>query len=157
VIIDASVVLRGFFPDEEGHREARRLIRAYAQGEVELLAPTLLPYEVTNAVLQAVRRGRINLNKGKEILAVFSELGIPTTEVPWQRTLELAHRYNRSAYDGAYLALAEGTGRELVTGDRRLCNAVKDHVEWVVWLEDYAPEATGADREAAQRKGEGEK
>ena len=51
MIVGASVVLRGFFPDEEGHPKAQALIRAYAQGEIKLHAPTLLPYEVTNAVL----------------------------------------------------------------------------------------------------------
>jgi hypothetical protein len=35
------------------------LIRDYTLDVVELLAPTLLPYEVVNAVVQAVRRGRI--------------------------------------------------------------------------------------------------
>ncbi len=59
MIIDASVVLRGFFPDEEGIAQAQALIRDYTLGVVELLAPTLLPYEVVNAVVQAVRRGRI--------------------------------------------------------------------------------------------------
>ena len=139
MVIDAIVVLRGFFPDEEGHTEAQAIIRAYAHGEMELLAPTLLPYEVTNAVLQAVKRNRISLDKGLEILAAFQGLGIPTMEVPWQRSLELAHTYDRSAYDGAYLALAEETGGGLVTGDRRLYNAVKDHLPWVLWIGDYSP------------------
>ena len=139
MVIDAIVVLRGFFPDEEGHAEAQAIIRAYAQGEMELLAPTLLPYEVTNAVLQAVKRNRISLDKGLEILATFRGLGIPMMEVPWQRSLELAHTYDRSAYDGAYLALAEETGGGLVTGDRRLYNAVKDHLPWVLWIGDYSP------------------
>jgi len=138
-VIDASVVLRGFFPDDEGHEGAQAIIRAYAQEEIELLAPTLLPYEVTNAILQAVRRDRINLEKGQEILSVFEGLGIPTAVVPWQRALELAHTYDRSAYDGAYLALAEETGSKLVTGDRRLYNAVKDHLPWVLWIGDYVP------------------
>lgn len=140
VVIDASVVLRGFFPDEEGHAEAQALIRAYAQGEIEFLVPTLLPYEVTNAILQAVRRDRIDLKKGQEILSAFEGLDIPTAAVSWQRTLELAHTYDRSAYDGAYLALAEETGSHLVTGDRRLYNALKDHLPRVRWIEDYAPE-----------------
>lgn len=140
VVIDASVVLRGFFPDEEGHAEAQALIRAYAQGEIEFLVPTLLPYEVTNAILQAVRRNRIDLKKGQEILSAFEGLDIPTAAVSWQRTLELAHTYDRSAYDGAYLALAEETGSHLVTGDRRLYNALKDHLPRVRWIEDYAPE-----------------
>ncbi|MBM4467104.1 MAG: type II toxin-antitoxin system VapC family toxin [Chloroflexi bacterium] len=140
MIVDASVVLRGFFPDEEGHAEAQALIRAYAQGEIEFHAPTLLPYEVTNAVLQAIRRDRISPEKGREILTAFEGLSIPTVEVSWQRTLELARTHDRSAYDGAYLALAEETGSKLVTGDRRLYNAVKDRLPWVLWIEDYAPE-----------------
>ncbi|MFZ8844886.1 type II toxin-antitoxin system VapC family toxin [Thermoflexus sp.] len=140
MVIDASVVLRGFFPDEEGHAVAQAIIRAYVREEVDLHAPTLLPYEVTNAILQAVRRGHINLSRGKEILTAFQDLGIRTVEVSWQRALELAHMYERSAYDGAYLALAEETGDQLVTGDRRLYNAVKDHLPWVLWIEDYAPQ-----------------
>lgn len=135
MVIDASVILRGFFPDEAGQAEAQALIRAYAQQEVELVAPTLLPYEVTNAILQAVTRDRIDLETGREILTAFQALGIPTTEVPWHRALALAHAHDRSAYDGAYLALAEETGGELVTGDRRLHNAVKDHLPWVLWIE----------------------
>ena len=140
MVIDASVVLRGFFTDKEGHAEAQALIRAYAQEEVKLLAPTLLPYEVTNGILQAVRRDRIGLEKGQEILTAFQGLDIPTVEVPWQQALELARTHDRSAYDGAYLALAEERGSKLVTGDRRLYNAVKDRLPWVLWIEDYALE-----------------
>lgn len=138
-VIDASVVLKGFFPDEKGHKEAQAIIRAYAQEEIKLLAPTLLPYEVANAILQAIRRDRIGLEKGREILTAFQGLGIPTIEVSWQRALELARAYDRSAYDGAYLALAEETGSKLITGDRRLYNAVKDHLSWVLWIEDFTP------------------
>lgn len=136
MVIDASGVLRGFFPDAEGCAAARSLIRAYAQGEILLFAPTLLPYEVTNAVLQAIRRGRLSLDDGQEVLRVFQELGIPTVEVAWSRALELAYMYNRSAYDGAYLALAEERGDRLVTGDRRLYSAVREHLPWVILLED---------------------
>lgn len=140
MIVDASVVLRGFFPDEEGHARAQALIRAYAQEEIELHAPTLLPYEVTNAVLQAIRRDRISPEKGREILTAFEGLGIPTVDVSWQQTLELARTYGQSAYDGAYLALAEESESKLVTGDRRLYNVVKDRLPWVLWIEDCVPE-----------------
>ncbi len=138
MIVDASVVVRGFFPDEEGHVEAQALIRAYAHQELKLLAPTLLPYEVTNAILQAIKRARIDAEKGREILTTFQALSIPTAEPSWQRALELARAYDRSAYDGAYLALAQERGIRLVTGDRRLYNAVKGRLPWVLWIEDYA-------------------
>jgi predicted nucleic acid-binding protein len=51
--------------------------------------------------------------------------------------LPLAVRFDRSAYDAAYLALAELTERPLITGDRRLYNAVNEHLDWVEWLADY--------------------
>ena len=37
------------------------------------------------------------------------------------------------------MALAKETGSKLVTGDRRLYSAVRDHLSWVLWIEDYAP------------------
>ena len=140
MIIDASVVLRGFFPDEEGTAQAQALIRDYTLDAVELSAPTLLPHEVTNAVVQAVRRGRIDPQMGEDILSTFQELAIPTVEPSLARMLEFARRYDRSAYDGAYLALADEQGTRLLTGDRRLYNAVREDLAWVVWLPDYVPE-----------------
>lgn len=134
MIIDASVVLSGFFPDEEGQAEAQALIRAHVQQEVELLGPALPTNEVVNAILQAVRRDRIDLEKGQEILTAFQGLGIPVADVPWDRVLELARTYDRSAYDGAYLAFAEQTRSRLITGDRHLYNAVRDHLPWVLWI-----------------------
>lgn len=137
MVIDASGILRAFFPDEERHEKAQAIIRAYVQEEVELLVPTLLPYEVTNAVLQTMKRNRIDLNKGQEILQTFQALGLPTAEFSWKRALELACTCDRSAYDGAYLALAEETGCTLVTGDRRLYNAVRNHLPRVLWIGEY--------------------
>jgi predicted nucleic acid-binding protein len=60
MIVDASVILTAFFPDETGQPQAQALIRAHALGTTELIAPHLLTHEVTNAVLQAVRRQRID-------------------------------------------------------------------------------------------------
>lgn len=138
MIVDASVVLRGFFPDEEGQAQAQALIREHVLGQLKLVAPSLLSYEVTNAVLQAVRRRRITEEQAWEILDAFENLGIEIRAVPLQRTLALARRFDRSAYDAAYLALAEATNRPLITGDLRLYNAVHDHLDWVQWIGDYA-------------------
>jgi len=54
--------------------------------------------------------------------------------VAWQQVLPMARRFDRSAYDAAYLALAEAQGATLITGDLRLYSAVRDHLDWVRWI-----------------------
>jgi predicted nucleic acid-binding protein len=138
LIVDASVILSAFFPDENQHY-AQALIRAHVSGHEPLLAPALLWYELTNAVLQAVRRQRITDEQSRVILEAFEGLDIETRPVGWREILALARQFDRSAYDAAYLALAQTTGQRLITGDRRLYNAVKDHLDKVCWIGDYVP------------------
>jgi predicted nucleic acid-binding protein len=135
MIVDANVILRSFFPDEAQTR-AQALIREHVSGRVQLAAPTLLTYEVTNAVLQAVRRGRVAEEDAEAVLIAVEGLSIEIEAVSWQQMLPMAHRFDRSAYDAAYLALAEARGEPLVTGDEKLYNAVHDHLDWVQWIGD---------------------
>ncbi len=136
MIVDASVILNAFFPDED-QAQAQDLIRDHVIGRVELVAPNLLLYEVTNAVVVARRRERISDEQAEDILSSFESLGIALRPVDWQRMLPLAIRFDRSAYDAAYLALAGATGQPLVTGDLRMYNAVHEHLDWVQWIGDY--------------------
>ena len=137
MIVDASVILMAFFPDEAGQAPAQALIRAHALGTIELRGPHLLGYEVTNAVLQAVRRERITLETAQEILTAFEDLMIPLEPVSPPQVLLMAQRFDRSAYDAAYLALAERLDTQFITGDRRMYQAVSPELAWVLWLADY--------------------
>ena len=137
MIVDASVILMAFFPDEAGQAQAQALIRAHALGTIELRGPDLLAHEVTNAVLQAVRRKRITLATAQEILTAFDDLMILLEPVAPVKVLTTAHRFGRSAYDAAYLTLAETLDTDFITGDRRLYNAVSGELPWVRWIGDY--------------------
>lgn len=139
MIVDASVVLSAFFPDED-QDQAQALIRDHVIGHLQLMAPDLLLYEVTNAVLQARRRRRISDEQAEQILSSFEELGISLTPVSWKQMIPLALHFDRSAYDAAYLALAEATAQPLITGDSRLYNAVRGQLDWVKWIGDYQKE-----------------
>ena len=129
--------MRAFLSDEEGWIAARRLVEAYVYGSLQVIAPQLLPYEFTNAVLRAARRVRISFDEAVDIVTDFEKLAVPTVAVSQLAALPLARRYNRSAYDAAYLALAEGEGLKLITADRKLYDAVASELSWVVWLEDW--------------------
>ena len=136
MIVDVNVLLAAFFPDEQ-QLQAQALIRDHVSGRVQLVAPTLLVYEFTNAVVQAMRRGRISDDDGNGILTAFDGLGIVMEPVSWPQIVPLARRFDRSAYDAAYLALARVRGELFVTGDLRMYNAVRDHLDWVRWIEDW--------------------
>ena len=139
MIVDASVLLHAFLPDET-QSNALAVIRDHVLGRLHLKAPALLPYELSNAVWQAERRGRITRSQADRIIQSFSRLDIEIISQDWGVMLPLARQFDRSAYDAAYLTLAQETGQPLLTGDLRLYNAVHPHLDWVLWIEDYPSE-----------------
>ena len=139
MIADASVLLCAVFPDES-QAQAQALLRDHAAGYERLKAPTLVVYEVTNAVWQAERRGRISRTQADQILQAAAGLEIELLPLDWGESLPLARRFNRSAYDAAYLSLADRLNERLITADERLYNAVRSKLKWVEWIGNYSAE-----------------
>jgi len=75
MIVDASVLLCAFFPDE-AQPQAQKLLSQHVAGRVQLKAPALLVYELSNAICQAERRKRITTAQADEILQAFAGLEI---------------------------------------------------------------------------------
>ena len=48
--IDASIMARWFIPGEEYEEEALKIRNDYAQGKIQLYAPTPIKYEVLNSI-----------------------------------------------------------------------------------------------------------
>jgi predicted nucleic acid-binding protein len=139
MIADASVLLCAFFPDE-AQAQAQALLRDHAAGHERLKAPTLVVYEVTNAVWQAERRERISSAQADKILQAAAGLEIELLPLDWGESLPLARQFNRSAYDAAYLSLAERLNERMITADERLYNAVHAKLKWVEWIGNYSVE-----------------
>ena len=137
MIADASVLLCAFFPDES-QAQGQALLRDHAAGRERLKAPTLVVYEVTNAVWQAERRGRISSAQADQILRAAAGLEIELLPLDWGESLPLARQFKRSAYDAAYLRLAARLSERLITADKRLYNAVHSKLKWVEWIGNYS-------------------
>ena len=69
-MVDASVVVK-WFVEEEHSREARLLRDAYANGVIDLAAPSLLPYEILNALKYSGAFGEDELKEVARTLEDF--------------------------------------------------------------------------------------
>ncbi len=138
-VVDASMALKWQFRDELEAEGAVQLFSDFIERKVDLVSPTLFAYEVVNAVHIAVSRERTPEGEGIGIITDILGVGLALVDFSGliERTFNLARLYNRSAYDCAYIALAEKEGCILYTGDRRLYNALKDKLAFVRWAGDY--------------------
>jgi predicted nucleic acid-binding protein len=87
------------------------------------------PIEIANALLGAVRRGRMTGQHRSRAIRQLDALPIERdTETlfhAWTTTLELAERHRLTVYDACYLELAQRRGLPLATLDRELHHAGK--------------------------------
>lgn len=139
VVIDSSVALKWRLRDEDALDEADALLDDVLAGKVELLTPSLFDYEITSALKMAVVRSRLSEIDAQSALADYWAYKIERRDFFSLQALafQLANQYQRSTYDATYLALAQSEGVDLLTGDKRLFNAVNPVLNWVKWIGDY--------------------
>jgi predicted nucleic acid-binding protein len=139
LVVDASVAVKWQLRDEEHVDIADAIKEAFLRHTVELIVPVIFAVEWANAINVAITRGRFPEDEWQEALKDLAALQIPVRNPPgvlfeaWQ----IARSYNRTVYDGLYVALAKVEGCEMVTGDRRLFTAVRSHLPWVRWIGDF--------------------
>lgn len=119
IVADASAILEVLLRTPASGAIADRLL---APGE-SLQAPHLLDLEVAQVLRRYLRAGELTAERAGEALADFREMRIERHphEPLLQRIWEL--RENLTAYDAAYVALAEALDTTLLTRDGRLAAA----------------------------------
>jgi len=119
-VVDASVAVK-WFVTERGTESALKLMDGYLAGRFELLAPTLIYYEVANA-LRLHPYYRLTLDELFKAIKLLRDLQItvePTSEM-WSRCFGISLTTGLSVYDGIYAAMAAALDSPLVTADRKL-------------------------------------
>ena len=135
-VVDASVILKWYLLDEAHGAQALALLQQCIAGELEILAPSLLTYELMNGLVIAGRRARLDQNTVSLSFRGFMSLGVRFYEVSFfaDKVLQYCRLYGRSVYDSSYLVLAEQEGTDLITADERLFNSVQKDLPWVRWI-----------------------
>jgi predicted nucleic acid-binding protein len=120
LVLDASAALAAFLVT--GVNSASIRVRIEAPGE-SLHAPHLLDVEMLHALRGLVLRGDVSRARSEEVREDFASLR-------WSRYSHVAFldriwelKDNLTAYDAAYVALAETLSAPLITTDARLARA----------------------------------
>ncbi len=123
VVIDASAVLSYILPDESTSNNVLNIFRKYAKDQISLLAPTLLSYEIGNAIKTAVKQKRLDELTAIDIIDNFKHMEIHYFDPNILSTITLSLEHNLSFYDAAYLCLAQEQKAKLLTLDKKLQDA----------------------------------
>ena len=91
------------------------------------LVPALRELEVSNVLLLGERRSRLTESQSARFVALLGQLPIhvDSASVDVGAVLATGHRHTLTAYDAAYLVLAEREGVPLATLDAKLRNAAQ--------------------------------
>jgi predicted nucleic acid-binding protein len=117
LLLDASVLLAAFDPEDDHYEPARGLL----EGEATTLATLdLARYEVANVAVRGWRAPE----SVAPLLAAIEKLAddggiLVSTGALITQAAEIAERHTISVYDAAYVAAADDAGHRLVSCDER--------------------------------------
>ena len=138
LIVDSSVIVK-WYVMEERTEQALKLRDDYIEGKLTLSAPSLMLYEVLNAVKQAKKD--ISIKTLEAVAESLTLYGIRVHELLGELarlTVKTAIENEVSVYDAAYIALAKLSDTTLYTADEKLKESLRnEYQKYVAHIKDY--------------------
>jgi predicted nucleic acid-binding protein len=123
-VVDASIIVKWFI-EEEYTKQALKLRDKFANGNLLILAPSLLNFEVLNALRYS---GLFNKKELKELSVAIGKYGFELHNLIGnysELTAEIANDKDISIYDASYVALAELYDIILYSVDNKILESCK--------------------------------
>src|SRR5690606_26182510 len=118
-IVDATFVLAYLLPDQQ-HESVDIAMQRHADGEMDLITPPILSYDLCNGLLAAAKAGLIDDKQAGLLLKRFATLEIGTASIKARQAYQLAQEHGLNFYDAAYLQLARQMNAPLLTTNSKL-------------------------------------
>jgi predicted nucleic acid-binding protein len=129
IVADASAVLEVLLNTPLGQEIGGRIF----QDDETIHAPYLIDVEILHVLRRIDRRGELPAARAREILQDYSDLALERYPHTLFVTRIWELRHNFTAYDAAYIALAEELDAPLITCDRAFA-AGSGHTAEIVLL-----------------------
>ena len=140
LVVDASVVAKLYLRDEQYTDRADLLFARFERGEIQLIAPRLIIYEVPAAIKRGTARVRAAKEVWERALSSFQSLGlsiIDDTDAKHE-AIGLAMSCACGYSYALYLLLAQDLRCRFVTADDRLWRGLRTKVDYLLQLASYA-------------------
>ena len=125
IAVDASVVVK-WFVEEKYSKEALIIRESFIEGLVDIVVPSLLYFEVLNALKYSGAFGEDELKKVARILEDYQFTLYELEGAYAEKAVEIAMRKGITIYDASYVALALIEGVDLYTADEKLLTKTQD-------------------------------
>ena len=140
IIIDASIVVKWFI--EENDSDKARLLRdKFIEGEIELYVPTLLYFEVLNALKYSQLFKPSELDEAGESLENYGFKAITIKNDLRKHMIKIAVDHELSIYAASYLGLSIGLDKPFCTADEKIIKklpaAIKKNVKSLKQVEEF--------------------
>ncbi|MEO3791086.1 type II toxin-antitoxin system VapC family toxin [Nonomuraea sp. B10E15] len=119
IVLDASVVIDALTRDDDKGRAARKLM----MNDPHWAAPHHMVTEVVSGIRGLLLGGKISQERAEKALSALGDAELDLVDVRPHLPRMWQLRANLTAYDAAFVAVAEAAECVLVTGDRRLAVA----------------------------------
>ena len=122
-VLDTSVIIK-WFTREEGRALSIEYRERFEKGEIEIIVPDLILYEIANALRYNPRFDEKDvMDAVKSLFELGIRILIPTPSVI-DRATKLAFTHDITVYDAYYVALADELSVHFVTADKKLYNKI---------------------------------
>jgi len=139
LVIDASVVVKWFIEEHDSDK-AILLRDKFIEGNVKIYIPSLLYFEVLNALKYSQLFEPSELNDAGESLENYGLKVVTIKNELRKHMVKVALDYELSIYDASYLGLSIGLGKLFCTADakiiRKLPLALKKKVKSLKQIEE---------------------